>query len=225
MRHLRRHPHGEPVGGGLHHGGARLHRRRKHPRLLEPPADDDCRVSEGGVDVTGVAHLVVDDVAVGALVQERRSVGQRSLDVGQRRQRVVVDVDELSSVHGRRGAAGSHHGHRLADIPHGVGGDEWHVGAVVEAGQQRTPTSKVCPGPGRDHAGSVPRDRNVDREPGVRHRATHKAEMQRPLRPDVGGPQRVAGDEMQVLGPQSRRPDRHAAQTRDGDVSAARPGR
>ena len=77
------------------------------------------RVDVVGVveDVGGVlGRALGGDVGADRLELQRGVVGQRVLDVGDDRQVVVVDVDELGGVHRLGAGLGDHEGDRVADV-------------------------------------------------------------------------------------------------------------
>ncbi len=204
VRSLGRDPGREPVALRRDDDGPRLHRGREHARLLEPTRQHDVGGRQGSIDVAGALAVVGGLVARRALVQQQRVVGQRRLGVVDRRQVVVVEVDELGSVDRGSGRARDDDGHRLADVPHRVGGDELHARALLEARQLRTPACEVRTCPDREHIRCAARFGDIDGEPRMRHRAPHEDEMRGPLRSDVGRPPRAAGDQVVVLGAQHR---------------------
>ncbi|MCO5546661.1 hypothetical protein L7F22_000095 [Adiantum nelumboides] len=144
VRHLGGDVHGEREvgGGGVRDDRVALHRDGRDALVHHPRADDDL----GAVERVAGPPLAGGQVA--ALVGElqRGVVGERGLDVGDRGQRVVVDLDELGGVDGGGAALGDDQRHRLADEPHPVGrqrrarqrGVEDHqavVGGQVEVGR------------------------------------------------------------------------------------------
>ena len=88
-----------PVAGtGVHEHRARLDRVRDQPVLAVALADRDGGLGEEPVDLAGLERPRVAAVRPELLVDERRTVGERRLDVDDGRQRVVVDLDELRRI-------------------------------------------------------------------------------------------------------------------------------
>ena len=119
VRDLRRGEERHLTGGRERLGehAARLHRVRDQPLLAVPLLDGDVRLGEELVDV--LAALERPRVAVvraELLVDERRAVGHRGLDVGDRRERLVVDLDQLRGVLRERAALGDDDGHAVARV-------------------------------------------------------------------------------------------------------------
>ncbi len=119
VRDLRRGEERHLTGGRERLGehAARLHRVRDQPLLAVPLLDGDVRLGEELVDV--LAALERPRVAVvraELLVDERRAVGHRGLDVGDRRERLVVDLDQLRGVLRERAAPGDDDGHAVARV-------------------------------------------------------------------------------------------------------------
>ena len=100
----------EPPARGVPLGeqAARLHRQRHVPRGAEALAPGVGRVLERGGGVA--AHGAEGDRLVGALVREQqRVVARRRVAVGDRRQRLDVDLDQAERILGDAGAVGEHH--------------------------------------------------------------------------------------------------------------------
>ena len=126
---------GQLAGHRVHvgHRPARLHRRRVRARVEHVEGDGDVGGGEGGVRGRLVAGLPVEDVVVGAaldLVADERGVGvERPPGVDHRRQRLVLDVDQLQRVARRVAVLGDDEGDLLALVAHLVGGEHGlHVG-------------------------------------------------------------------------------------------------
>ena len=115
VRCLRRRPESDLAGGpDLREHATGLDRVRDEPRLVVAPRHDDV----GGVDrCLDVAGLELPDVALvraELLVHEGGSVCQRLLDVGVRRKRLVIDLDELRCILCERAARGDDDRHGIA---------------------------------------------------------------------------------------------------------------
>ena len=81
----------------------------------------------GGVLECGggiAAHGVERDREIGALVlEQQRHVSRRGVAIGDRRQRLDVDLDQAQRIFGDPGGIGEHEGEDLADIAHLAFGD------------------------------------------------------------------------------------------------------
>ena len=126
------------------------------------------------------------------LEQDRRVRLQRRLGIDHRRERLVIDGDRVRGVHGLRPGLRHHHGHRLADEPDPVDGEQRpgeHLGSVFNGGQAQP--------------AHVPGDEHTDD-------TGHRTGLGRIDRPDervsYGGPDEhpvqrpLAGDIVQVPG-------------------------
>ena len=122
---------------------------------------------DSGGDIAG--HVVTDPRCVG---------GQRTLEIGYRRQGMVFDGDVGQRVLGNVAALGHHHGHRLADIAN-FAARQRHLGSLVEdrafdgrrRHQQRARfpvIAEIIGGVGGNHALPRPDRREIDRtQPGM----------------------------------------------------------
>jgi len=85
--------------------------------------DMRCRL-ERGVGLGGIAEAVEAGAIAGrALPDERRAGGQCIVDLGDGRQRIVLDLYELGGVLRLLARLGDHRGDRLADIAHDLVGE------------------------------------------------------------------------------------------------------
>ena len=140
MRVLRRVPERQLTGSATPLGQrrSRLHRVRNQPLLNDALLDDDLGVPERGVDVAAgdrpVKGLVVGNVGV-ELGGARLECGLR---VGDRWQRLVLDIDELERVVGLTRRFGHDDGHDVADIADGVARDGL-VAGDLQAGIRQQP--------------------------------------------------------------------------------------
>ena len=117
-RHLGRRPDRQPTvrSLGLDQHAARLDRHRGHARHGEPRLDDHVRFTEATGDVADHAVGRAGGV-VGPLVEHARGAGrERRVDRCDRRQHVVVNVDELGGIGGAINVVGNHHRHCLAGV-------------------------------------------------------------------------------------------------------------
>ena len=114
---------GVPVVCGIVFGdrGARLQGAHDEAVVRELEPRHVGRRREGGVDLGGVAEMVVEDDVRGELVVEERRAGRRRLArVGDRRQFLDLDRHRLGGVARLRRRLGDDAGDRLADIAHAV---------------------------------------------------------------------------------------------------------
>ena len=79
-------------------------------------------LGECRVHVTPVEHARPDDVRPRVVV-EHDLVLQRLLGVGENRQRLVLDLDEVGSIARELAGRGAHGGDRLAHVPHAADGE------------------------------------------------------------------------------------------------------
>ena len=208
VRGLGGHVDGELRGGPVEVGDrpAALDRRGVRARVVQLQPGDHVGLLEGAVGALAVADLpVVDDVVVLVLLvvaDHRRARGQRLRRVDDRRQRLVLDVDQLARVLGDVGVVGDDAGHLLALEAHLVGGQ--HGLGVV--GQRRHPGQVAgrhhLAGQHQVHAGDLPGPAGVDRlDPGVGQRAAQDLHVQHAGQRDVVGVVALAADEPAVLDP------------------------
>ena len=126
---LRRRPDRELSRDLVHIGDrpACLHRRRVDPRVQHVLGDHDLGLGEHGVGRCLVAGLPVEDVVVRLaldVVADHRRVGlERACGVDERRERLVLDLDELEGVARRVAVLGHDEGDFLALEPDLVGGE------------------------------------------------------------------------------------------------------
>ena len=123
-------------------------------------------------------------VARPALVDERRAVGERGLDVAHDRKRLVVDVDQRRGLAGDLGGRGRDRRDDLALVAHDVAGEERAVldeRAVADVGH-------VVLGEDAEHAGERPCASGVDRaDPRVGVVGVPEARVEHPGHRQVGG--------------------------------------
>ena len=162
----------------------RLQVLRVDPRDDVAASDDPVSPGEGRLGRRAVAGL--EDVAdvVGTLVPHRRGAGLGGLrGRGHRRQRLVVDLDEVGRVLGLGAGLGDDERDRVAHVPHAVAG-ETPMGAgehrravralALERHGHRAEAVDVGAGEDGEDAGRAPRRRRVDRaEPRVRVQRAH----------------------------------------------------
>ena len=147
---------------------ARLHRQRHVPRGAEALAPGVGRVLERGGGVA--AHGAEGDRLVGALVREQqRVVARRRVAVGDRRQRLDIDLDQAERILGDAGAVGEHDGNGFADITY-FGFRDHRLPERLEIRQRlqphrhpRHPVADILGGEHAMHAGERARGGDVDR--------------------------------------------------------------
>ena len=104
--------------------GARLELRIDDALGAERMLDHEVRAGESGVERRAIAQLLVHrDVRGRGVVEQRRAGRDGVAHVDDRRQRLVADGDALGRLARERGGLRHHHGDRLADVAHAVGGE------------------------------------------------------------------------------------------------------
>ncbi len=161
---------------------------------------------------------ILDDVAILRVVELRRVGLQRRDRVGDRRQRLVLDVDRLRRQTRLLGIVGRDECHGLADVPHHAGREHRLVGAH-EA--ELLPGRQIV---GRDHrtdSRHAARGRDVDsHDSRVRVRAAERCAVQHALAREIARVQELSLDLGRRVGarsgfaddppqPRLRRRDRH----------------
>jgi hypothetical protein len=119
MRDLRARPDRQLLRGRvpLRDDGARLHRERDHPLLLDPELDDEVRRFEGLFALGDLTALrVVGDVVAELLVEHGRILAGRLLRIDGRVERIGVDLDRLGRVACGVAIACDDDGDGLADV-------------------------------------------------------------------------------------------------------------
>ena len=120
VRHLRRRPNRQAVFAGLvaRDRAAAFDRMRGAAVLQQAFAEDMCGADEG-VRHVAVGHLELrQHIGLRFASHFRRARCERSFQVGDERQRLVVDLDRSHRVLGEVARFGDHHRHRLADEAH-----------------------------------------------------------------------------------------------------------
>ncbi len=152
--------HGELAGHAVQAGqhAAGLHRRRVHPRVEQVDLRHHVGLGERRLGRGAVAGRPVDDVVAGAarnvVADQRRALGQRLPGVHQRRQRLVVHLDQAQRVTGGVVVLGDDERDLLPLEAHLVGGQ--HGLSVVR--QRRHPGQ---PALGKHRAGDHRADLRV----------------------------------------------------------------
>ena len=129
---------------------------------------------EGGVDLGGVAVVIVQRHVVGDVIVELRRAGLGGFGgIGHGRQRIDIDFDRFGGIAGLRHCFGDDEGDGIADIAHLVGHQRGAVGlqqrrAVAALQRQAAGEGSVIgggeigSGPDPEHAGHRPGGRGVD---------------------------------------------------------------
>ena len=190
-----------------------LHRQCHVPRGAEALAPDIGRVLERGGGIA--AHRVELDGEVGALVlEQQRFILRRDVTVGDRRQRLDVDIDERERVLGDAGALGEHQRDRLADIAH-LGFRDHGLPERLEFRQRLQShgnaghaVADIPRGDHGMHAGECERAGNVDRaDAAVRDRAAQDRGVQHVLAGEIVDILPAPAQEAQVLAALDRAAD------------------
>ena len=164
-------------------------------------------VCERLLDLPGVELPDVALVRLEIVVDERRIGVERLGDVGDRRERLVLDLDELGRVLRDRPRLGHDHGDAVADVPCLVEGEREvrrHpdlFGYRPGAGQRAGPVGgELGTAEGGDDTLNLAGRGEVDlADPRVRVRAAHDREPDLAGQVDVVDELAVAGDELPVL--------------------------
>ena len=80
-------------------------------------------VREGAFGIAVAEGAVAGEIAAQAVVQHRRVGVERGNRIGDRRQRFVIDLDQIERVFGLIAAGRDDDGHRLADVAHAIDRD------------------------------------------------------------------------------------------------------
>ena len=211
VRGLRRHVDRRLAGRRVDVGDApaALERRRMAARVEGVERHHLVGLREGAVGGLLVAHLPVVDVVVGlpflVVADDRRAVGERLLRRGDRRQDLVVDVDQLERVACDVGALGDDRGDLLALEADLVGGEH----GLRVARQRRHPRQVVLRHQLARHHGDHARQgrgaARVDRlDPRVRDRAPQELHVEHVGQGDVIDVVPAAAEEAAILKPLHR---------------------
>ena len=112
---------------------ARLHRDRREPVVLDAQLDHVLGLGEGRVGRVLVAeHQAERDIAVRVVVPDLgRAVLGGVLEIDHRRQRLVLDLDQLGGVARLRQRLGDHERDPVADVTDPIGDQDRLPGAVA----------------------------------------------------------------------------------------------
>ncbi len=202
-----------PVG----HHAARLDGDVDQALASDRLLDDDVGLRERVVDAVGLVGEDEPDVGLELLVHARRAVGEGRVDVDDRRELRIGDLDGVGGVTRGVAVCRDHDRDRLADVAYAPLRERWahrmhHVaGRVRRAGNARRELEVVAVQDGGDarHAAG---GRRVDRgDVGMRILAAHDRHVQHPRQLDVVHVAAAPGEELAVL----------LAQRRDADALRA----
>ena len=201
-----------------HEHRARLDRIRDQPVLAVALRHGHRGLREQTVDLTRFERPRVARIRPELVVDEWRTVRERGLRIDDRRQRVVLDLDQLCRI--LRGAAARRcdHRDRVAGVPslvdrHGlVFGSVRVLGRDPRAREGALPlVGEIRAGPRGDDAGVRERRRDVHLgDARVCVRAAHDAEIDHPVDTHVVHPLRLSLEELLVLFPLDRGADSRA---------------
>ena len=165
--------------------------------------DDHLGLGEVALDIAEVEGALVGAVRLQGLVDQRGPVGESTLRVHHRGQRLVLDLDELQCVLGQVTAVRDDDRDALADVPHLVRGQaapgvpgrvRTEVGhRIAQFGGLRAGDHRVHARCGLGPGGLDPRD------PGVRVRAAQHGRVQGARGDPVGDVAAPAQQELRVL--------------------------
>ena len=204
LRHLDRGPHVQQVAGAVP-PGHHAERLQRHGGVAVPAAADAHRTGRArpvAVHVTPAELAVRHDVGAVVGMHQRRVVACGHLRVDHRRQRLVVDRDELGAVFGDGPRRRHDGGHPLAGVPGRVDGEgpPLHGRDVQVLPQRIGVLGQLRAGQHGHHAVQFQRLRRIDAgDAGVRIGAGDQADVQRAGRRDVGDEPAAAGDEPAIL--------------------------
>jgi len=212
VRHLGRRVEGHVAAVWRRHGqhAAWLHRRGDQALLVEVGRHGVSGICERCLECVGVGNERPVEALVGRQVGVRGGLLRfGGLDGGHRRQRLVVDIDELGGVGRAVAVFGEHHRHHvsyvagLVDRHRVVRRVDHVVGDRPSARKRCDPQAHVgqcCACVDGMHAGGGLRGRGVDAvDPGVGERAAHHAHPQLAGDLDVVDVGGFAGEELGVL--------------------------
>ena len=175
---------------------------------------------EGGVDLGGVAIVIVERDVVGDVIVELRRAGLGGFrGVGHGRQRIDIEFDGFGGVARLRQRLGDHEGHGIADKAHLVGHQRRAVGlqqrrAVAVLQRQAAGEGvvigggEVGAGPDPEHAGHRLGGRGVDAaDDAVGVAGAHHPGIGLPRQAEIVGVFALAADQRVVFLAADRLPD------------------
>ena len=157
------------AGSGCTNTAARLDRVRDQAVLAVALRHGHVRLGEQPLDLARLELPRVAAVRPELLVHERRAVGERGLDVDHRRQRLVVDLDELGRVLAPRRGSRDDDGDRVAGVARLVdrraarasGAFVSSVGSHAQGSEPAHSSVELGAGPRGDDVGVRERGRDV----------------------------------------------------------------
>ncbi len=187
------------VGGGPDQDRVALDRRGRDALVDHPDAGHVVGVVEhvGGV----LGRALGRDVGADRLELQRRVVGEGLLDVGDGRQVVVVDVDQLGGIHRLGAGLGDDEGDGVADVADLVDREGRAPRLVVDVGEAREGlTAQVVGGVDGQHPRRSGRLGRVDPgDPGVPERAAHEDRVGHALVLEVVHERALPEQQLEVL--------------------------
>ena len=227
-------PHRQLAGGSapLCQRGPRLHRIRNEPLLDNPFLDDDLGVPERRVDVAAGHHPVEGLVVRHISVQLRRTGSESQLRIGHRRQRFVLDLDEIERVVRLIDGLGHDDRDDVADVADRFGADGFvHRDLQVRVRQQpgardRFERRDIPARVDSQHAGGLPGPVGIDpADARVCVRAAEHGGVHHAREREVVGIGRGSGDEARILTPPDPRPEDSGAHFLPMTAAASRTAR
>ena len=197
---------GEPATRGVEvrDAAASLHRDVGLARLHEPLPDHPRCACERGVGVAVDVVLTPGDIAAEVVPDRRARLVERLFHRADRRQLLVVHLDQLAGVLGGGAARGDDDRDRVADQPHLVGGQRrlrWAVDGLRADELERQRALRHL-GAG-EHEGDARRAASRDRlhteDASVRERAAQERGVQHPGELQVVHVAAAAGQDARVL--------------------------
>ena len=174
-------------------GGVLLEGKVRVPLIEEGVVEDTVRLGEAALDVAEGHRDALVDVSFLAIVVDAR-LGRREglLGLGDRRERLVVDVDEVERLEGRQLVLRDDGGHGIADEADLV---EAQRLLVLAHGEDPVFDRKVLPGQDEANARAGECARGVDRlDPRVRKRRAQELRVEHLGQDDIVGEAGLSGD-------------------------------
>ena len=208
LRALARDPRRQPAAGIP--GGRRrpgLHRGRRHPLVEDRPGDDHLAAVEQVGPQRGRVAEGGGHVAAHGGEQHGRFRAARLGHVDHRGQQVVVDIHQVRGILALVAALGHDHGHRLADVPDHLPGQQRLAHLRVDHaahGRGQVRQVQVRGGERGDHARRRQRAADVNRgDPRVRDRGPDEMDVTGTRQAQVIRVDPAGGQESGILCPQN----------------------
>ena len=207
MRHLVADMHRQVLAALIPHRAApaRLDRRVGLAVLMEFGFDHERRLGEAAFRVAGREGLMRDQVRRQRLVDQRGAGRERTVHAGDRRKRLVRDLDQLGGILGQIAVARRDAHHRVANEAHLVDRQRGHLDRMQPLdrrrhAQRRGPLHELAAGHDAHHARRLAGSRNIDRpDAGVCVRRAHEVRMQRASDDDVVEIAALPGEKTVIL--------------------------